>query len=677
MNYIWAKNKKINDCLVFELNLEKECDTLLVCAVDSYQVFLDGKFIFYGPNRAPSGFIRPAKLGVIGVKKVTIKVLSYGKPCYACDFQEPFFGAMLTKDENEVYSTCNFDCFREDYRLIDMPRYSRQRGFAEGYDFNLTGKVSVETAIVSAPKQLNIGASRSEYKTVNFIYDGCDTFNGFEEIKTPWWSKNPAFAAKDNDFDISRDFLPRAIGKFKAIDFHLENERTGFIKFSAFANEPTEMLVVFDEFLPDGKWTFARGACNDYIYIKIPAGKTEFISREPYAFKFLKVIVSNGINIDVSLITYENDFKTCVSISGDASVEKVLKAAENTFRQNAVDLFTDCPGRERAGWLCDSFFTAKAERFFTGKNEIEKNFIENFILATTPEIPDGMLPMCFPSEHDKNCYIPNWSLWFILEIYDYFIRTGDTDLVNRAKDKIYGIIRFFDEFINEYGLLENLKSWVFVEWSICNDPEYVKGVNFPSNMLYSLALKRTGELFNDFDLIDRAKSIDEQIVSLSFNGQFFVDNAVRENGKLIACKSHLSETCQYYALFTGLCSEKNYAKTIIEKFGPFRKDEFPEVGKSNAFIGNYLRLFWLCSIGEYDRVLDESVEYFTFMAEKTGTLWEHDSPKASCCHGFASVVAALILQCVCGYVGVKDNKPIIDESYPYSKKYNLKIDFEY
>ena len=65
------------------------------------------------------------------------------------------------------------------------------------------------------------------------------------------------------------------------------------------------------------------------------------------------------------------------------------------------------------------------------------------------------------------------------------------------------------------------------------------------------------------------------------------------------------------------------------------------------------------------------------MAEKTGTLWEHDSPKASCCHCFASAIAVIALRCICGFVGVKDKKPQIDEKNKVSNKYKLKIKFNY
>jgi alpha-L-rhamnosidase len=36
------------------------------------------------------------------------------------------------------------------------------------------------------------------------------------------------------------------------------------------------------------------------------------------------------------------------------------------------------------------------------------------------------------------------------------------------------------------------------------------------------------------------------------------------------------------------------------------------------------------------------------MAEQTGTLWEHDTTQASCCHGFASPVERLMYRDVLG-----------------------------
>ena len=97
-------------------------------------------------------------------------------------------------------------------------------------------------------------------------------------------------------------------------------------------------------------------------------------------------------------------------------------------------------------------------------NKIEKAFLENIIRAETPEIPEGMLPKSFPSEHTNGLYIPNWGMWFVVELYDYLRRTGDYALIEKAKDKVYRLVHFFDKYENEYGLLENLESWIKTEF---------------------------------------------------------------------------------------------------------------------------------------------------------------------------------------------------------------------
>ena len=388
---------------------------------------------------------------------------------------------------------------------------------------------------------------------------------------------------------------------------------------------------------------FRRSDCNDLFVYTCKNGRYQHLSAEPYTMKYIKVIYKGAVTVKPSLVLYENS-KFRFDYAGDEKIASIIEAAKNTFAQNAVDIFTDCAGRERAGWLCDSYFTAKAERFFTGENKVERNFLENFILSKTEELPKGMLPMCFPSQHDIDSFIPNWAMWYVVELKDYFDRTQDRELIDRAKEKVYGVIAYFEKFKSSYGLLENLQSWIFVEHSIANMLDYVKGVNFPSNMVYSAMLKVAGELYADENLLGQAEYIKQQVVRYAFNGKLFVDNGEVVDGKIVPFTDHISETCQYYALFFHIIEDDNYAAFIKENFGPNRKSGFDYVGKSNVFIGNYLRLFWLYEQKEYDMVLIEAVEYFYEMSKKTGTLWEHDQAKASCNHGFASVIATLLLQ---------------------------------
>ena len=55
-----------------------------------------------------------------------------------------------------------------------------------------------------------------------------------------------------------------------------------------------------------------------------------------------------------------------------------------------------------------------------------------------------------------------------------------------------------------------------------------------------------------------------------------------------------------------------------------------------------MRLIVLKREGCDAQVSREIRGYYRKMAETTGTLWEHDRPKASCNHGFASYLAILL-----------------------------------
>ena len=65
------------------------------------------------------------------------------------------------------------------------------------------------------------------------------------------------------------------------------------------------------------------------------------------------------------------------------------------------------------------------------------------------------------------------------------------------------------------------------------------------------------------------------------------------------------------------------------------------------------------------------------MAEKTGTLWEHDRPSASCNHGFTSVAAVLLLKCALGYKTVIDGKPVFDKDFKKQNDYDISVSFDY
>ena len=387
---------------------------------------------------------------------------------------------------------------------------------------------------------------------------------------------------------------------------------------------------------------------------------------EPKTMQYIKVLCKYG-SVKISnlcLTEYVNPAGDDVVFEcDDDALMRVYNAAVNTFKQNAVDIFMDCPSRERAGWLCDSFFTGRTEKDLTGHSFVEKGFLENFFIATDfPRLPEGMLPMCYPSDPLQGSFIPNWAMFLVIELEEYVKRSGDSNMLLLAKERLYGLEKYFCNFINKDGLLEKLDGWVFVEWSQAN--KWVQDVNFPSNMMYYAMLKSMARMYSDSALDAKAEKIKAKIRELSFNGTFFRDRQVYENG-VLSTPEDITEVCQYYAFFTGVADKETYPeliRIIAEDFGAGHKCEktHPGVYPANAFIGNYLRMEVLSQNGYRKQIIGEIKDYFDYMARLTGTLWEMEKDNASCNHGFASHVVRFIFRDCLGVSEVDEqNKTVV------------------
>jgi alpha-L-rhamnosidase len=433
--------------------------------------------------------------------------------------------------------------------------------------------------------------------------------------------------------------------RFQVLDVGVN--RTGMIGAKVSCDTKTVLLFAFDEILTDTAQAkddvnFRRLGCVNVVRYELEPGSYKLESIEPYTFRYLKVICIEGQcrveNLYLREYAHPRTPQAHFAAS-DGRLNQLYAAGVETFRQNTLDIFMDCPSRERAGWLCDSLFTARVAPDLTGTTVVEEAFMENFMLPERfAHLPEGMLPMCYPADHYNGNFIPNWSLFFVLQLEEYLARSGDHVMVDAMRSRVARLMGYFERFENEDGLLEKLEAWVFVEWSAAN--KFVQDVSYPSNMLYAAALAAAGRMYDNAGYAKKAEKIREKIRRQSFDGEFFVDNAVREDGKLEVTRNR-SEVCQYFAFFFNVATPESHPDlwtTLRDEFGPDRKGTkaHPEVHMANSFIGNMLRMELLSRQGHGQQILDESVAYLLYMAERTGTLWEHDGAYASCDHGFAS-----------------------------------------
>jgi len=694
MQAIWAKNllTEKNITITFQHKLTPDTDTTLSLATSNlYRLFVNGKLTGYGPARAAHGYSRLDKYSLAewsGKETVlSVEIHSANINTFYVVDEHPFFAAEIRSGENIIATAADFTAYYMNERVQKVRRFSFQRSFTEIYHLkgnpalfyagNIDGRIPIETEpvsmnrilprYVSYPKLNKLPSYSVEYGTVGIASDVTPwrdrAYNNIDSLKLKGFLPNEL---EEDSGEEAGQFTYRAvstsadmIGPMAYQIYDFGRTLTGFFSMHISAKVDTTLYILFDEVLSDYETHHAispfRNNCCNVLKYTISTGEYDLLSFEANSARFATIVITDGLAevVDFSMVLYENpdavDFKYDY---GDERLNKIVAASVNTFSQNAVDILTDCPSRERAGWLCDSYFSSRAEALFTGKNVVEKSFLENYALCQqSPYLPEGMLPMCYPADHNDGVYIPNWPMWYILELRNYLNRTNDRAMIDQSRKNVYALVDFFKKYYNEYGLLENLESWIFIEWSKCMDPEYTCGQNYPSNMIWAAALEAAAELYDDPSLAQQSDEMKKVIRELAWNGEFFEENSIRDQqGKLVKT-GHTTETCQYYAFYFNTASREDYPELfnkLLAQFGPKRDVTavYPEVYPSNAIVGNYLRLELMLRFGYTQKVLDECCDFFLDMADMTGTLWEHAKLNCSLNHGFASMAAVYIDECV-------------------------------
>ena len=658
-----------------------------------YQIFINGAFFAQGPARAGHGFFRAEEYDLAPALKNEINVVcilcaGYNANSFYLTDQPSFICAEIVSGGKTLFATGTANPFTAcEYRrrVQRVQRYSFQRPFTESYVFAADyDRVFTDPAFTGPAPALEETAGKrfikrdtpkSDYeertaKSVRATGTAAAatpekefrdrSFNGVDGKGIKGYKISELEVCVVNELYGYRftaaNAAPGPAGALRLEKngftvYDMGRITTGYIRLALTPESDATVFAVFNQKLPaDGVPDPGEDACATAVRWELAGGRRyDLVSFEPYTYRYICVFtLGAGARVD-TVSQYAEHYPASGLLPkpgiGDPALSEIFDAATETFRQNATDIFMDCPSRERGGWLCDSFFTARTEYALTGKSLVEKAFLENFLMEDGfKDLPEGMLPMCYPSDHPDGTYIPNWAMWYGLELAEYKARGGDEALILWAKPKMYALAGFLARFENEYGLLEKLKSWVFVEWSRAND--FTQDVNYPTNMLYAKFLDSVGGLCGDAEMQAKAERIRGQVRKLSFDGTFFTDNALRQNGILVPTRNH-TETAQYYAFFTGTATPESHPalwKTMLEDFGPGRDPEtqYPDVPVANAFIGNYLRLDLLFRAGEYRKLADEIRAFFLPMAKASGTLWENMTDFASCCHGFASHTAVWI-----------------------------------
>lgn len=690
---IWlsGRSTEMNTLAVFRTTLcKKGSAELHVAAASYYRAFLDGRFLGYGPARAAKGYARvdilPFSLDG-GEHELILEVEGFYCESLSTVHQPSFCMAEVLVDGESVALTGrDFEGYAPSYHVQKVDRYSVQRHFTEVRDYRngtafATPASKAEIEVLSLDLTLlQRGVPYPKYDAFSLNAStarGTLTFDAEREAKVlerekPYNANQIRWGNFEYDEMPTRPYkwfksqrqtitggaeeLPIEIGAGEYVRFDFGQIETSFLQTSFEALEDTDAMLVFSEYCEGDELVNYNSVKNALEYFANAGQVLENQSIEPYSCRFLAMVVRSGrirlTKLGGVRFEHPTDGLTCPDLGSDMR-NLIYRASVRTFAQNALDIYTDCPSRERAGWLCDSYFSGRVEPVLFGTSEVEKAFLENFRLYQNGgELPAGALPMCYPADFiNNNDFIPQWDMWYVLEVEEFlFHRCPDEDR-EQFRASVMGVIDFLSRYENSDGLLEALPSWNFVEWSRAN--KWTKDVNYPTNFLYARTLRAAYNIFGGEELLKKSELVAKEAVRQSFNGTLFTDHAIRREDGTLENAGDISEICQYYAILLAdldldAPAYAEMLRMVREVFLPGRlaTPEF-DVEPINAFIGVYLRMDTLLKLEAYEQALEECEAFFGPMAQKTNTLWENlKFTSGSCNHGFASYAALVMMKCL-------------------------------
>jgi alpha-L-rhamnosidase len=400
---VWpaGRSREMNLFVGFHCRLDHPGGNVIlrISASSLYRAYLNGAFCAHGPARGPHGYFRIDEWDLAdrlkqGGNTLAIEVAGYNVNSYYLLDQPAFLQAEVVTDAGTVLASTGdaSGAFRTvilDQRVQKVQRYSFQRTFIEVYRLSpgvdrwrTEPTPDSPVAVCEELPPLRYLARRAPYpkfalrQPVRIVSRG--TVRKGQMAEKPWRDRSltgvgPAFKGYPESElvtipslelqaieSIAGDSNPRpcqpetrlrlAPSSYDILD--LGTNLTGFLGAHVECRKPCRLFFLFDEILTEGDVDFKRLGCVNIVTWELQPGIHDIETFEPYTLRYLKLLALEG-ECEVSRVSLRElanpDAWNATFACADERLVRLFEAGRETFRQNAVDIFMDCPSRERAG----------------------------------------------------------------------------------------------------------------------------------------------------------------------------------------------------------------------------------------------------------------------------------------------------------------------------------------
>jgi hypothetical protein len=315
-----------------------------------------------------------------------------------------------------------------------------------------------------------VGICGGEYRTCrNVSWHFID--HEFPSVKR--WQKGSSVKTASRQEAMEITVPPEGHGAFSAITFDMGRFAVGNLIVDVAGATGDEILDFhyfqclrqgIPEFLPPGTGSLAALASR----LRPAKGKTHHEFFPIIGGRHFTVVardLTRPLTLRLSLRTayYPFTMKGRFACS-DTTLNEIHAISRHTQQICSLDAYVDTPWREQAQWWGDARVQARNTFYLDGDPRLLARGIHSIAGQRAPQ---GLTYGHAPTSSGW-CILPDFSLTWILTVWDYYWQTGDLSVFREQHARIKDVLGYFEapEVRDPDGLLVyDPRFWLFEDWS--------------------------------------------------------------------------------------------------------------------------------------------------------------------------------------------------------------------
>ena len=293
---------------------------------------------------------------------------------------------------------------------------------------------------------------------------------------------------------------PSGEGKHSVVVFDFGREVVGSPRIEIDGAKGGEIVDILATEAMDGNEPIFCTPEGHHLYIGIGGrvvlkkGITQHEIFEAWGFRYLVLIVRNStapLKVSASIRNSLYPMNVTASFqASDETLNEIWKISEHTQRCCTMDTYVDCPWREQAQWWGDARVQGANTFYLSADTRVFEFGIRSI---ADQRVPNGLTYGHAPTI-GHSCVLPDFTLTWVLTIWDHYWQTGSTEMIQEMHEKILEALAYFHDMRMENGFLgHDSRYWLFLDWSDL----YKGGKNCVSdvyNLFYLMTLQTSSKM---------------------------------------------------------------------------------------------------------------------------------------------------------------------------------------